>query len=175
MKNGGFIKHFLVILVIFLLGGCSRNAKNTEAQKGKLTDQNLSGTFEYTEPIEDSYLHFKIEMGQEGDSLKGRLWGGIYLAKVAEGYTTPNVTVECVLKGIIREDVIEMQLAVTKTDRLEEEAPELLGMMNFPELESKVAATTWGFTYENGSLVSQNGLLMPDGKTPVKFIWDKIK
>ena len=145
------------------------------AQSTKLSDQDLSGTFEYNEPIEESYLYMKIAMVQNGDSVNGQLWAGIYLAKSnAGGFTNPTVLVECTLKGV-KKDVIEMQLTVTKTNRLEDDAPDLLGMMNFLDLDTGVTATIWAFNDENGALVSRNGLLMPDGKSPVKFIWKKIK
>jgi hypothetical protein len=178
-----FTKYLMFGLVIVLIGSCSRKGDNNSkskldsaVQKTKLSDQNLGGTFEYSEPIDESYLYFKTEMNRNGDSLKGQLWGGIYLAKSdAGGFTNPTVLVECAIKGMIKDDAIEMQLLVTKTDRLEEDAPDLLGMMNFPDLDSNVTATIWSFNYENDALVSQNGLLMPDGKTPVKFVWQKIK
>ena len=177
-----FMKYLMFGLVIVLIGSCSRKVDNNNeskpdslVQKTKLSEQNLSGTFEYSEPIDESYLYFKIEMKQNGDSLNGQLWGGIYLAKSdAGGFTNPTVLVECTVKGMIKDDTIEMQLVVAKTDRLEEDAPDLLGMMNFPDLDTKVTATIWAFNYENGALVSQNGLLMPDGKTPVKFTWEKL-
>jgi len=177
-----FTKYLMFGLVIALVGSCSRKANNnnesnldSQAQKTKLLDQNLNGTFEYNEPIDESFLYFKIDLKQNGDSLSGKLWGGIYLAKSDEGgFTNPTVLVECALKGMTKEDVVEMQLVVTKTERLEEDAPDLLGMMNFPDLDTDVTVTIWAFNYENGALVSQNGLLMPDGKTPVKFIWEKL-
>jgi len=178
-----FMKYFLLGIVVVLIVSCSRKGdkdnggkQDSLTQMTRLSDQNLNGTFEYSEPIDDGYLYFKIEMGKEGDSLKGQLWGGVYLAKSeAGGYTNPNVLTSCVLKGVIKEEMIEMQLTETKTERMEEDAPDLLGMMNFPELDAPVTATIWSFNYENGALVSQNGLLMPDGKTPVKFYWEKIK
>src|SRR5258705_11427873 len=178
-----FLEYILLVSSIVGFEGCSRKTDangglkaDSLAQSSTLSDQNLSGTFEYSEPIEESYLYLKIEMGQHGDSLNGQLWAGIYLAKSnAGGFTNPTMLVECSLKGVKKDDVIEMQLTVTKTDRLEEDAPDLLGMMNFPDLDTSVTATRWAFNYENGALVSQNGLLMPDGKTPVKFMWEKIK
>jgi hypothetical protein len=90
----------------------------------------------------------------------------------AGGFTNPTVLVECTVKGMIKDDTIEMQLVVAKTNRMEEDAPDLLGMMNFPD--SEVTATIWTFNYENGALVSQNGFMMPYVKTPVKFIWEKL-
>ena len=178
-----FMKYFLIGIVVVLIGSCSRKTDNhnenkpdSSTQTQKLSDQNLSGTFEYSEPIDENYLYFKIETSRMGDSLIGKLWGGIYLAKSnAGGFIDPTVLVECAIKGVIKDDAIEMQLVVTKTDRLEENAPDLLGMMNFPDLDGNVTTTIWSFDYENDSLASQNGLLMPDGKTPVKFIWKKIK
>ena len=183
MKNKMiFTKYLMFGLVIVMVGGCGRKTDNNNGsksdslvQKVKLSDQNLSGAFEYSEPIDESYLYFKIEMNQNKDSLSGKLWGGIYLAKSdAGGFTNPTVLVECTVKGMIKDDTIEMQLVATKTNRMEEDAPDLLGMMNFPDLDSEVTATIWTFNYENGALVSQNGLMMPDGKTPVKFIWEKL-
>ena|SRR6478736_1166767 len=177
-----FTKYLMFGLVIVLIGSCGRKANNnnesnldSRAQKTNLSEQNLNGTFEYSEPIDESYLYFKTDLIQNGDSLNGKLWGGVYLEKSeAGGFTNPTVLVECTAKGIIKDDAIEMQLVVTKTERLEEDAPDLLGMMNFPDLDGDVTATIWAFDYENGALVSQNGLLMPDGKTPVKFIWEKL-
>ena len=164
-------------LVIVLMESCSRKGDSHKDNKPDSLAQkvNLNGTFEYSEPIDESYLYFKIEMSRNGDSLSGQLWGGVYLAKAdTGGFTNPTVQVVCAIKGMIKDDAIEMQLVVTKTDRLEEDAPDLLGMMNFPDLDTNVTATIWVFNYENGALVSQNGLLMPDGKTPVKFIWEKL-
>jgi hypothetical protein len=184
MRNKMILTKYLVFgLVIALIGSCSSKANNSKenkpdslAQKTKLADQNLNGTFEYSEPLDESYLYFKIDLKQNGDSLSGKLWGGVYLAKSEEnGFTNPTVLAECSVKGMIKDDVVEMQLVVTKTERMEEDAPDLLGMMNFPDLDTDVTATIWAFNYENGALVSQNGLLMPDGKTPVKFIWEKLK
>jgi hypothetical protein len=177
------MKYFLIGIVVVLSSSCSRkadshneNSRDSLAQTKKLSDHDLSGTFEYSEPIDESYLYFKIEMSKKGDSLNGKLWAGVYLAKSdSVGFTEPTVLVECAVKGIIADEEIEMQLTETKTERLEQDAPDLLGMMNFPDLDTKVATTIWTFNYENGVLVSQNGLLMPDGKTPVKFIWEKIK
>jgi hypothetical protein len=177
-----FLECILLVSCCVSFESCTRKTDpngthkpDSVAQSTKLSDQDLSGTFEYSEPIEESYLYMKIAMGQHGDSLNGQLWSGIYLTKSnAGGFTNPTVLVECSLKGV-KKDNIEMQLRVTKTSRLEEDAPDLLGMMNFPELDTSVTATIWAFNYENGALVSQNGLLMPDGKSPVKFIWEKIK
>ena|SRR6478609_6498901 len=177
-----FTKYLMFGLVIVLTGSCAKKASNNNegnqdslAQNTKLSGESLTGAFEYSEPIDESYLYFKTELTQNGDSLNGKLWGGVYLGKSeAGGFTNPTVLVECTAKGIIKDDAIEMQLVVTKTERLEEDAPDLLGMMNFPDLDSDVTATIWAFDFENGALVSQNGLLMPDGKTPVKFIWEKL-
>jgi hypothetical protein len=177
-----FLEYILLISGVVALAGCT-GKKNTNGlanadsvvQNTPHSDKILTGTFEYSEPIENSYLYLRMTMEQNGDSLKGNLWSGIYLAKSnAGGFTNPTVLVECSLKGI-KKDPIEMQLTITQATRLEEDAPDLVGMMNFPDLDSDVTATIWVFHYENGGWVSQNGLLMPDGKSPVKFIWEKVK
>src|SRR5882762_3341044 len=93
-----FTKYLMFGLVIVLIGSCGRKAGNNNenksdslARKAKLSDQNLSGTFEYNEPIDESYLYFKIEMSRNGDSLSGQLWGGIYLTKTdTGGFTKPT-------------------------------------------------------------------------------------
>ncbi len=177
------MKYFLFLFLVVLISRCTkktgtgdRSQQDSLARNINLSPQYLSGTFEYSEPIEESYLYLKIEMKPDGDSVKGHLWAGIYLAKSSgSGFSDPTVLAECSLKGIRNYNSIEMQLTVTKTERMEEEAPDLLGMMNFPDLDSNITATLWAFTYEQGTLVSQNGLLMPDGKSPVKFVWEKIK
>lgn len=177
-----FLEYILLIGVMGL-DGCARKP-DTEGlheadslrQGAGRSVQTLVGTYEYSEPIEDSYLYLKIAMEQNGDSLNGRLWAGIYLTKSnAGGFTNPTVLAECSLKGVKKDNPIEMQLTLTKATRMEEEAPDLLGMMNFPELDARVTATVWAFNYEHGAWVSQNGLLMPDGKSGVKFIWEMIK
>jgi hypothetical protein len=177
-----FLEYILLAVGVMALEGCSRKADTNGARKAdsvaqntRLSDQNLSGTFEYSEPIEESYLYLKLEMKQTGDSLDGQLWSGIYLAKSnAGGFTNPTVLVECSLRGVKKDNPIEMQLRVTKTNRMEEDAPDLLGMMNFPELDTSVRATTWALNYENGALASQNGLLMPDGKSPVNLFGKRL-
>jgi len=173
----------LFLLFVVLLSHCHKKPdtsvgiqQDSLSQKVNPSGQYLNGIFEYSEPIEESYLYLKIEMKPRGDSVNGRLWAGIYLAKSdASGFSQPTVLTECTLKGIRNDNTIEMQLTVTKAERMEEEAPDLLGMMNFPDLDANVTATLWAFTYEHGALVSQNGLLMPDSKSPVKFVWKKIK
>lgn len=177
------LKYVLLTFLVALMSQCARKADPAEGiqqdslkQKTVLAGQYLNGTFEYSEPIEDSYFYLKAEMKPNGDSISGRLWAGIYLSKSDEsGFSHPTVLTECTLKGIRNDNAVEMQLTVTKAERMEEEAPDLLGMMNFPDLDSDVTATLWSFAVEQGALVSQNGLLMPDGKSPVKFVWEKIK
>ena len=178
-----FLEYILLVIGVWSLEGCSGKTDtngvhkaDSLAQSAWLSDKNLNGIFEYSEPIEESYLYLKLDIEQHSDSLDGQLWAGIYLSKSnAGGFTNPTVLVECSLKGVKKDNAVEMQVTVTKSNRVEEDAPDLLGMMNFPELDTNVIATLWMFNYENGALVSQNGLLMPDGKSPVKFVWEKIK
>ena len=176
------MKYFLQFAVIVLLVSCSRRSNEQgEVERDSVTkamssDENLNGTFEYSEPLDESYFYLKLEMQKKKDSSLGHLWAGIYLSKSeAAGYTNPGALAECELKGILGKEPDEMQLTLTKSERLEQDAPDLLGMMNFPDLDSMVTATIWSFSFEKGVLTSKNGLLMPDGNTPVKFVWTKIK
>lgn len=169
--------NFVIICLVVMFGSCTRKGDSNKvtvdsvALKSKLTDNNLNGTFEYSQPTEQGFIHMTIETNKRGDSLEGKFLGGIYLKKSDTGeYSGPSVLAECNLIGIIKKGkIIEMQMKVVKIDRMKKEAPDFLGMMNL----SREVSTVWIFSLDNGTLVSQNGTL--DGGTLVKHVWKKIK
>jgi hypothetical protein len=171
------MKYLIVICIVIMLGSCTgkRNGNNeamdSVALKSKLSDDNLNGTFEYSQPADKGFIRIVIKMKKSNDSLSGNFLSGLYMKKSETGeYSEPAALAECKIKGLIRKKkIIEMQMKLTKDDRLQKDAPDLLGMLNI----SKDVTTVWIFTLEDGTLVSQNGTVTPDG-TIARYFWKKV-
>jgi hypothetical protein len=171
------IKKLVFICILVLFGSCGKRGDSNKAAvdsvalKSRLTDDKLNGTFEYTQPADQAFVHITIETKKRGDSLDGRFLGGIYLKKSEEGeYSEPSILTECKIVGFVRKGkVAEMKMKVTKVDRLKKNAPNFLEMMNL----STEITTVWIFTLDNGTLVSQNGTV--ENGVPVKYVWKRVK
>jgi hypothetical protein len=172
------IEYLAIICIALVLGSCTaksdkkKAAADSLALKSKLSEDNLKGTFEYIEPIDKAFIRIVIKLDKNKDSLSGDFLGGVYLKKSDTGeFSDPNVLAECKLNGFIRKKkIIEMQMKLTKVDRLKKDAPDLPGLLNL----SKDVSTVWIFTLEDGILVSQNGTVKSDGSL-ARFFWKRIK
>lgn len=139
-------------------------------------DGSYAGIFEYSEPGEDGYLYYKMELIQRGDSIHGKLFAANYLSFHAGGYSNPDVMMECDLLGSRDESEgeqsISLMLTIRKEEAIQEGATSLYGKMNFPDLETEVDVTFWKLWMDKGVLNSSNGQRSADGEMKVS-VWEK--
>ena len=132
------------------------------------------GVYEYSTPWDAGYLYYRLELVQTGTKITGTFNAGNYLSKsAAGGYVGPDALATFNVSGSYPGKELTLMIDVVKNESLEEGSPNLLGEMNFPDLEGDDTRTIWTFNVAKGILLSQNGKINTDG-TKTVLAWEKI-